>query len=435
MSLPGKSYARITGLTALGAIFGCAAPSKPPAPAATRDGRWVQDIEYYAQNIPRLHVDAFHHTSQARFERAVSELKSSVSDREDHELTVGLVMLASSIRDAHTTVWFDGLPDFHIYPFMPARFSDGWYVTEAAVGSEDLLGARLVAVEGTSLEDMRPLIARVSAGENEALINFHFARYIRIPEVLHTLGVIGAVGPATFTFEWPDLREGELPRREDRVLGPLRNNQPHKWVAYHAYHGVATPLCLQHRGKSYWYEYLEESRTLYCAYNTCASDKAQPFAKFAGEVLRFIDNNDVERFVLDLRANGGGDSSVAWPLFWGLQWRPKVNRPGRLFALIGNRTMSSAALNVQDLRRSTKVIVLGQPTGQKPNCFGELRKFTLPNSKLTATYSTAVFRSYPGEGPESYVPDVLIEPGFADFARGCDPVLDAALTYQPAASR
>lgn len=32
----------------LSMLGGCASPSRPPAPAPTRDGRWVQDVDYLA---------------------------------------------------------------------------------------------------------------------------------------------------------------------------------------------------------------------------------------------------------------------------------------------------------------------------------------------------------------------------------------------------
>ena len=76
-------------------------------------------------------------------------------------------------------------------------------------------------------------------------------------------------------------------------------------------------------------------------------------------------------------------------------------------------------------------MVLGEPTGQKPNTYGEMRNFTLKNSKLQVTYSTKLFRTEEGD-PESMTPDVLVEPTRDDVLAGRDPVLEAAAAYKPA---
>src|SRR5690606_36730387 len=96
---------------------------------------------------------------------------------------------------------------------------------------------------------------------------------------------------------------------------------------------------------------------------------------FAGDVLGELDRRGPERVIIDLRHNGGGRSALMAPLIDGLRQRAVGRRHGRLFCLIGNRTSSSAALNALQLRRATAAVLVGEPTGQKPNSFGEMRWF------------------------------------------------------------
>jgi C-terminal processing protease CtpA/Prc len=150
---------------------------------------------------------------------------------------------------------------------------------------------------------------------------------------------------------------------------------------------------------------------------------------FAAALSNFMDRNPVERMVIDLRLNGGGNSSIFEPLIKALSRRRDVNQTGRLFALIGRGTFSSACLNTLKLKRETKAILVGEPTGQRPNFYGEVETMTLPHSKLRVHYSTRHFRMMDGDSP-AFAPDIHVEPSSSDYASGRDPVLEQALSYK-----
>ena len=53
--------------------------------------------------------------------------------------------------------------------------------------------------------------------------------------------------------------------------------------------------------------------------------------------------------------------------------------------LIGRATFSSAQMNAQQFRDRTKAILVGEPTGQKPNHFGEIKNFISGGTITTAS--------------------------------------------------
>jgi C-terminal processing protease CtpA/Prc len=137
----------------------------------------------------------------------------------------------------------------------------------------------------------------------------------------------------------------------------------------------------------------------------------------------------VDRTVVDLRFNAGGDSRVVKPLIDGLKSRKSLSAEGHLYALIGPITYSSGMMAAMDFKDELHAVLVGEPTGGKPNSFGEVKRATLPNSNLTIYYPTKYFRPISDGDPESIMPDVTVRLTLEDFLAGRDPVLEAALSH------
>jgi len=179
----------------------------------------------------------------------------------------------------------------------------------------------------------------------------------------------------------------------------------------------------------YWYQYLPDEQILYVQYNLCRESETQTFADFADEVMSVFQTQTVSKFVFDMRNNPRGSSSIAQPLIQDLAQHPAINQEGHLFVVVGRRTFSSAILNSVELMNDTQAILVGEPTGGKPNHYGEVKDFTLPHSGLTVTYSTKYFEHITGDDPESLVPDILVELSSEQYFAAQDPVLERIVAY------
>ena len=67
---------------------------------------------------------------------------------------------------------------------------------------------------------------------------------------------------------------------------------------------------------------------------------------------------------------------------------PTVDRPGRLFAIIGRVTFSAAANFATDLEQATSVTFAGEPMGGSPNLYGDTRPVDLPATGQTLYMAT-----------------------------------------------
>lgn len=190
---------------------------------------------------------------------------------------------------------------------------------------------------------------------------------------------------------------------------------------------VPTPLArTRPASQFYWYEYLESAQTVYFQYNRCVEMPTLPFASFLPQLLALIDSRPVAKLVVDLRQNTGGNSAILVPFINAVRARPALNRRGVLLVVIDNGTFSSGMLNAVNFQTQTQATFVCEPTGGKPNSYGEVQSFTLPNSRISVSYSTRLFQTVPGD-PPSVLPDLPVEMSVNDLLAGRDPVLEAIL--------
>jgi hypothetical protein len=189
------------------------------------------------------------------------------------------------------------------------------------------------------------------------------------------------------------------------------------------------PLYVKDRARPYWFEHLPASRTVYFQWNLVRDDPAESLAAFSTRLHAFIRDHDVDKLVIDLRWNNGGNTLLVLPLLHELI-ASDLNRRGKLFVIVGRRTFSAAQNAATLIERHTQAIFVGEPTGSSPNFVGEEDPVTLPYSKLQINVSDLFWQSsWPYDsrtwiGPEIYVPLT-----FAAFRANRDPALEAILEY------
>jgi hypothetical protein len=182
----------------------------------------------------------------------------------------------------------------------------------------------------------------------------------------------------------------------------------------------------------FWFEYLADSRAVYVQYNQVQDKPDETLTDFWRRVFVFVESNPVDRFILDIRLNGGGDGFLNQSLIHNLIRCDKVNQRGKLFTIIGRRTFSAAGFLAIDLERHTRTLFVGEPIGARPNHYGESGWFPLPHSGLMVGYSSLYWQYSDPRDTRPWVPPSLAaELSSADYAANRDPALQAVLDYKP----
>jgi C-terminal processing protease CtpA/Prc len=145
------------------------------------------------------------------------------------------------------------------------------------------------------------------------------------------------------------------------------------------------------------------------------------------EVLARVAQGGVERVVVDLRNNGGGDNHRYGQLLAVLQ-DPSIDRPGRLVVLIGRLTFSAAGNFATEVEAKTGAIFVGEAMGSSPNTYGDVRR-----SPLRTIGRDVYIASTYHQKSTAYDPRITIEPDVAvpyssdDYFNDRDPQLEAAI--------
>ena len=404
-------------LAALGACGGDdrPTPSAPPPPAATAQERWLQDIDYLASELPRLHPNLFFKTPRSEYDAVVASVRAAAPSARDHENVAGLMRIAAVAGDGHTTVY--RWRGFGYLPLALAHLRGGLYVVAADAAHASALGMRVVGIGDLEIALVEARAAPYVSHENDAWLSVQAEQLLAIPQMLH---VLGAASDPAFASFWLEATDGARTRLD---LGALASRAT--LIDLPTASGAALPLHEQHRELNFWLTLDEPSRTLYLQYNRCQNG-SETMTAVADRAFRTLDQGGADRFVVDVRHNGGGDSSVDDHLIDGIRSRSAWQRRGRLYCLTSGETFSSAVWTADDLRKLGAVLV-GGPTGGKPNGYGNVSTLQLPNSLIQVGYSTRYFQIVSGSDPPWIAPDIAVEPTVDDLRSGRDPLLEAAI--------
>jgi hypothetical protein len=182
----------------------------------------------------------------------------------------------------------------------------------------------------------------------------------------------------------------------------------------------------------YWMRWDAASGILYVQYNNVFNAKDETLAAFAGRLDAALANDKVDKLVIDMRNNNGGNTYLNESLLKVVEGSAKVNRLGHLYVIIGRRTFSAAMNAVSYFGKYTQALFVGEPTGGKPNAPGDETFFTLPYSGLSVNLSD---RYWQGTWPDDFAtwkaPDIAVPVTFADTATGRDTAMAAIRAQLP----
>ena len=401
-----RSHLRVLSLFCVLAACGSQSATTQVSPEA-----WRADLRELARELPRRHANAFHTVSAQQFAAEVAELDAAIPHLNADESLVRLMRIVASVGDGHTHL--DAPPSWPRYPVELMWIGDELRVVAMTASYRVTAGARVLGIGNLSLDSVMVLTSRlVPRGENAGRTRGTATVLLTSPALLHGLGVTASQDAAPFVLR---TAAGKV---DTMTLHPASARE----MASLQLAIEKPPFWLRRLGEAWWTEVLPGGNTVYLSFSRYPPEAE--FRKRSEALGQLLDECGATRLVIDLRRNEGGDFElfrhVLLPV---IRIRPAFRRKGSVYAITGPVTFSAAMVNALDLRREVNAVLVGEPTGARPNSYSEHGEFRLSNSGLRVSYSTRHYR-FAADVDTAVVPDVHIEPSWRQFQSGRDPVLD-----------
>ena len=401
--------------------------------------KWRADLRFMAEEMTRRHKNLFHTVSREEFAKAVKSLDERLPSLARHQIIVEMAKIVTMIGDGHTNIapTRDPKIGFRVYPIKLYFFKEDLIIRSAAQDFSEIVGARVVKIGNASTEEAYKAVREIIGRDNEMGVKFFAPHLLVMPEILHALGLIENMENAKFTIE----TQGKQKVIELKPFGAAEMMPSDKdlswmakegWVDMRSNSHTPLPLWLKDPTNNFWYEYLPDSKTVYVQYNQVGNKENETIVAFTERLFKFVEANPVERLVLDLRINRGGNGELNRPFLLGFIKSSKINQRGKLFTIIGRSTFSAAQFLVDDLEKYTETIFVGDPSSSKGNHFSDSRRITLPNSGITVRVSIYYWQNWhPLDRRIWTAPQIAAELTSEDYRANIDTAMKAILAYQP----
>jgi hypothetical protein len=280
-------------------------------------------------------------------------------------------------------------------PIRLAPFIGDFFVLRARGANADLLGARLVAIDGQPAAKLRE-IAHTLTGGTAGFRDRAAPLLLESPQLLHAAGATRAPGEATYAFEL----DGK--RIERRLAGDAPDPAVPSHSATLALYpdpGVpegegwrslldarAAPWALQDAAARFRWREAQELNAMVVELRQNRSTPGYDVGDFQQLVQRELRARKPQNLVLDMRMNGGGDLTTTRSFMQGL---PALV-PGRIFVLTSPWTFSAAISSIGYLEQTApdRVTIVGEEVGDRLEFWSEGRPLTLARSGIVISRAT-----------------------------------------------
>lgn len=402
----------------------------------SREEGWRADLGLLNREIKRKGYNLFPRTgTEADFDAAVKKLNDAIPKLTDGQIIVEIAKLMRRVGDAHSGLIGGDRSDLsQNLPVQFYLFEEGLFIISADPKYKDLVGAQILKFGTHSPDEIVKGIEPTISRDNDIWIKQTAPYQMRNLNLLNSLGLVPDTDKVSFVVRRMNGAEQTVTLATDQTQPDIWNVQPNppNWINVTQILSAPAPLYLKNMGANYWFEFLPQNKTVYFQFNRVLNDEKESLAAFSERLLKFVSETaEVEKLVIDMRWNNGGDTVLVTPLTQGLIKNEKINKRGKLFVVIGRRTFSAAQNTATFIERHTNAIFVGEPTGSSPNFVGEEAPFTLPYSKLVANVSDLYWESaFPQDHRTWIAPQIYVPPTFKAYRANRDSALEAILEYR-----
>ena len=375
-------------------------PRSPSRPLTKTE--WIEDFEVLTESI-RTHP-VYTDSLGLILDTQISQIKN-LTEISDQQALIASLKMVSLLNDAHSQV----IP-FQFYikkprylPIQTHVFEDGLFMINAS--NKDLIGGRIVSINGHSIESIYKKILPLIAADNEWGAKSQSSLYIPNMDVLKGLEITTSTEKATIEI----MINGAL------FIKELKSVPAIKWVLWSiAPTNEIRPVSWNRRNAENIVD-VKNDTLIWLTFNQTGPE--ENLTNIANKIYNQAYGDGINHVVIDMRNNTGGDNYTYKTLIKRLT-ETKIN----ITLLTSRKTYSAATNFISELQLTGKPFqIIGEPTGAGHNLSGDANSLFLPNSGMMVNMSTKAWNFIPELTENTIPPDIMIKYASSDYFNNNDP--------------
>ncbi len=370
----------------------CSAPAQQqdtataaPAAAPVPEDACRADLAVFREQFMGREI-SYTPATRAEAEARLARLEAQCASVSQPYFELELARIAALADNGHTHYVLHLIAQkYNRVPLRLIVFGEDFYVARASTANADLLGARLVGIDGKPVAVLRAAARELYGGVN-AFRDRAAYHLLEGPELLHTLGLATSPDAATYRFEMRSGQAierrlaGEPPSAERPAAQPQQIFLPQApseaWLA--ALTPERAPWSLQDGAEAFRWRAAPEIDAIVLQMRQNMSRDGFSIEAALDRFRTAIREAHPRNIVLDMRWNGGGDLSTSREF---MQALPTL-APGRIFILTSPLTFSAAISSTGYVKQAApdRVTIVGEMVGDRLVFFSEGDLVQLPNT-------------------------------------------------------
>lgn len=437
-------------LVLMPAHFNPAPPPKDYSKPSSALEAQRQDLDYLRRLIG---LDrSYSPLARAEAERRISALARSDAVLSRPQFRVASMRIVALADNGHTRLGYDPGGEPMELPVRVKTFADGTYVMRTTDSNSDLLGGRVVAIDGRAFDGVMAQLEGLRGG-TPGWRQLYADLYVSWQDVLFALAIAPDMRHSTWTVTTPSgatvsrTMTPYAPNKDEPLGFPVRwySNEPldglsKGWKAFKPDHGL--PFSLRDFDKPFRRMRPPNSCAMFVQFKSNEDVGEEHIKDFISASEADMSAKKPCNLILDIRFDEGGDYTNT------ASFAKKLTRlivpGGRIYLLTSPGTFSAGITTAAFVKQAggNRVTILGEPVGDRLAFFSEGNRGCLPNFALCMSYETGKHDyAHSCAGLDvcywlNYVypvrvktlnPDETITMSFADWKSGRDPAFECAV--------
>jgi hypothetical protein len=328
--------------------------------------------------------------------------KKPILETQLDEIVVSIMKVIAKLATAHMGCDYKEFSENNILPVHFIWLEDGLFIKHAEAEHKDLIGRQVISINRVVVTDVYEKLKELISYETENGAIHKSEALLRQVRLLKALKIADSKEQLRLEFSDGSHFDVKTVFRSALDKGGINLNS---------------------------YSILGSGSILRIDINNFPYDRIKEFNEFYDEVIDFARNPNIQKIIIDLRDNEGGNPDLFKYFLEKLKAIKEGRKVGplRVSCLIGRKTFSSAVVAANQLKKQVGALIIGAETGGFITGYGGFKEVSAKSPLRLGVCLTTCLFIFDNSEPKPVLPDIAVEQSSEDYFLNIDIVLKRAI--------